>query len=346
LGELDEEEKKKLTLLSKRLNTLVIENNDNFLEFGIKNFGFGFPLLIKPDKNDPTKIIKAPLFIRNLDIERSYQNKNTRTIKKEEDAPIKINELLMSHLSKDESIQLEKISEKILEDGILDETELLELCNNILSQLDAKPEKLTIKIEKCPDKKTIESIANAKAWIQWSGVFGIYRSQKETIIHSTEELLERFDEFESKDLILDKFQTSTISAIETDPSKEQIINTLTKDEIKLIQGPPGTGKSQSITAIVSNALANDAKCLIVCEKKTALDVIQSNLEEAGLGDFSIVIDDVNKDRKKVIEKARNINENPSYSHFSTLDFEDKYKRFCDLKKELNAKYAEPLKKVF
>jgi len=346
LSELDEDEKKKLTLLSKRLNTQVIENNDNFLEYGIKNFGFGFPLLIKRDKNDPTKIIKAPLFIWNLDIERSYQNKNTWTIKKEEDAPIKLNELLISHLSKDESIQLGKIPKEILEDGILDESELLELCNNILSQLNSKPEVLNLKIEKCPDKKTIESIANSKAWIQWSGIFGIYRSQKETIIHATEELLERADEFESEELVLDKFQTSTISAIETDPSKEQIINTLTKDEIKLIQGPPGTGKSQSITAIVSNALANNAKCLIVCEKKTALDVIQANLEKAKLGNFSIVIDDVNKDRKKVIEKARNINEDQNYSQFSRLDFQNKYKKFCDLKKELNAKYGEPLKKVF
>jgi len=355
LGKLDEDEKKKLTLLSKRLNTQVIENNDNFLEYGIKNFGFGFPLLIKRGKNDPTKIIKAPLFIWSLDIERSYQNKNTWTIKKEEDAPIKLNELLISHLSKDESIQLEKISKEILEDGILDENELLELCNNILSQLNAKTETLSLKIEKCPDKKTIESIANSKAWIQWSWIFWIYRSQKETIIHATEELLERADEFESENLILDKFQTSTISAIETDPSKEQIINTLTKDEIKLIQGPPGTGKSQSITAIVSNALANNAKCLIVCEKKTALDVIQANLEKAGLSDFSIVLDDVNKDRKKVIEKARNINENENqnynnfsqyYNNFSQLDFKDKYNRFCNLKKELNAKYREPLKKVF
>jgi superfamily I DNA and/or RNA helicase/very-short-patch-repair endonuclease len=346
LGEFDEDEKKKLSLLSKRLDTLVIENNDNFLEYGIKNFGFGFPLLIKRDRNDPSKIIKAPLIIWHLDIERSYQNKNTWTIEKDEDSPIKLNELLISHLSKDESVKLEKIPKEVLEDGILDEEELLELCQNILSQLSSESEKMKVKIEKCPDKKTIESISNSNTWIQWSGVFGIYRSQKETIIQATEELLEKAAEFEDEDLILEKFQTSTITAVETDPSKEEIINTLTKNEIKLIQGPPGTGKSQSITAIVSNALANEARCLIVCEKKTALDVIQANLEKMGLGDFSVVIDDVNKDRKKVIQKARDINENLNYSPFSKHNFEDKYKKFCYLKKELNEKYSESLKVVF
>ena len=44
LGEIDEDEKKKLVLISKRLNTLVIEKIDNFLEFGLKNFGFGYPI--------------------------------------------------------------------------------------------------------------------------------------------------------------------------------------------------------------------------------------------------------------------------------------------------------------
>jgi len=346
LGELEDDERKKLVLISKRLNALVIEKEDNFLEFGLKNFGFGYPLLIKRDQNDPTKIIKAPLFIWHLDIERSYQNKNNWTLKKDEDSPIKINELLISHLSKDESVKIEKISQEILVDGILDETELLKISKNILLQLNTKVDKLSIKIDKCPDSKEIESIANSKPWIQWSGVFGIYRSQKETIIRSTEELLERFDEFESEKLVLEQFQTSSISAVETDPSKEEIVNALTKNEIKLIQGPPGTGKSQSITAIVSNALANNAKCLIVCEKKTALNVINANLEKIGLGSFSIVIDDVNKDRKNVIQKARIIKDSPSYPSFSRLDFEEKYKRFCELKREINSKYAESLQKVF
>lgn len=346
LWKLDEDEKRRLSLLSKKLDTLVIENDDNFLEFWIKNFGFGFPLLIKRDRNDPTKIIKAPLFIWSLDIEKSYQHKNIWTIKKDKDFPIKLNELLISHIEKDESVQLKKISKEILEDWVVDKKELLELCHNVLSQLNVDNKELKIKIEKCPDKKTIESISNSNAWIQWSGIFGIYRSQKETIIQSTEKLLEKADEFKNEKLVLEKFQTSTISAVETDPSKEEIINTLTKNEIKLIQWPPWTGKSQSITAIISNALVNGARCLVVCEKKTALDVIQKNLEKIWLKDFSVVIDDVNKDRKKVIQKARDIKDNKDYNYFSQYDFEDKYKKFCKLKKDLNDKYAESLKIVF
>lgn len=346
LNQLDEEAKKNLALISKRLNTLVIENTDNFLEFGLKNFGFGYPVLIKRDRNDPSKIIKAPLFIWHLDVERSYQNKNTWLILKDDDSPIKINEILISHLAKDEAVKIDKIPKDILEDGILDKEELLELTKNILRQLHNQNEDMNLKIERCPDAKLIDAISNDTPWIQWSGIFGIYLSQNETIIHSTEELLDRFNEFTNQKLILEQFQTYSISSIETDPSKEEIINTLTRDEIKLIQGPPGTGKSQSITSIVSNALANNAKCLIVCEKKTALDVIYNNLLDIGLSNFVAMIDDVNKDRKKIIEKARDIKESSHFTLFSQINFDEKYNRFNQLKREINDKHAEALKKVF
>lgn len=341
------EDKNKLFLLSKRLDSLVIENNDNFLEIGVKNFGFGFPILIKRDSKDPTKIIKAPLFIWNLDIVKDVRGMNKWQIIKEKDSLIQLNELLASHLLKNEQLQLEKLPEEVLEYGILDKDELLELCERILSKLNASVDNLEVRIEKCLDKKTIDSIANDDAWIQWSGVFGIYRSQKETIISNTKELLERAEEFTSQDLILDKFQTSTISAVETDPSKEEVVNTLTKDEIKLIQGPPGTGKSQAITAIISNALANKARCLVICEKKTALDVIQNNLEKIGLSDFSILIDDIYKDRAKLIKKAREIKEsNENFVSFSDSEFSGQYKKFEKLKNEINNKHHESLKLIF
>jgi len=346
LGKLNDEEKNKLQRISTRLNNIVIENDDSFLEFGLKNFGFGYPLLIKRDRKDPEKIIKAPLIIWHLDIERSFQKKNTWTIKKEEDSSIKINELLMSHLSKDESIKMERITNETLEDGFLDKNNFIKIIKNILAQLNIQTDNPETRLERCLDAKQIESIQNSKPWIQWSGIFGIYRSQNETIIHATEELLERLDEFQSEVLKLEPFQTTTLSAVETDPSQEEIVNTLTKDEIKLIQGPPGTGKSQSITAIISNALSNNSKCLIVCEKKTALDVIQANLDKIGLGDYSIIIDDVNKDRKKVIEKARRIKDSRDSTSFSKLDFDEQYKKFCQLKREINSKHAEALKKVF
>jgi hypothetical protein len=59
-----------------------------------------------------------------------------------------------------------------------------------------------------------------------------------------------------------------------------------------------------------------------------------------------VIDDVNKDRKEVIKKARNIKDESNHNHFSKNIFDNKYNKFCNLKEELNNKYSESLKIVF
>ncbi len=48
----------------------------------------------------------------------------------------------------------------------------------------------------------------------------------------------------------------------------------------------------------------------------------------------------------MIEKARTIKDFSHYAQFSKLNFDEKYKKFCQLKKEINVKHAESLKKVF
>src|SRR5690606_34252499 len=80
LNAIPSDEQKRLGLLSKRLNSLNIENDDNYKEHGIKTFGFGFPILIKPSRQDPKKIIKAPLFIWELEITKATNKVNTWSI--------------------------------------------------------------------------------------------------------------------------------------------------------------------------------------------------------------------------------------------------------------------------
>ncbi len=347
LTKLEEDEKNKLYLISRRLNNATIDDEDQFLESGIKNFGFGYPLLIRRDSIDPTKIIKAPLIIWNLDIVKSNRKNNLWTISRTLDHPVRINELLRSHVLRDTQVSIEALNEEVLEDNVVDSTELLEICKNILAQLgiqinDSKG--FDIKVQKCPDSKKIDSLATDNAWIQWSGIFGIYTSRKESIIRRIEEMLEQLKDFQNQKLVLDKFQTSTVSAVLTDPSKEEIINTLTDNEIKLIQGPPGTGKSQALTAIITNTLQNGGKCLVVCEKKTALNVIYNFLEKIGLSDLSVIVDDISRDRSTVVKKARSIVDNLSFIHGNYVlrsnlkSFSDKYSEFSTLKDDFNLKH--------
>ena len=101
------------------MNSLYIENEDNYKEHGIKTFGFGYPILIKPSKQDPSKIIKAPLFIWQLEITKSFNKVNTWSIYRNkirndsgklidiDTHSVGLNEVLLSFLKTDEGIAIQ-----------------------------------------------------------------------------------------------------------------------------------------------------------------------------------------------------------------------------------------------
>ncbi len=72
----------------------------------------------------------------------------------------------------------------------------------------------------------------------------------------------------------------------------------------MLHGPPGTGKSQSITALVTAAVAQNLRVAVVCQKMAALDVIESNLKELKVTSGIAKITNPIKDRRAIIDQAR------------------------------------------
>jgi very-short-patch-repair endonuclease/transcription elongation GreA/GreB family factor len=344
LNAISDEEQKQLGLLSKRLNSINIENDDNYKEHGIKTFGFGYPILIKPSRQDPKKFIKAPLFVWQLEIVKSTNKVNTWSILRnkiriengkvidEEIHSVDLNEVLLSFLKTDENISIPQINEDFLEDSVINKAELIDECYKVLKALniDSSTNKDTLfakfnELQKnIPESTTLESISNNQPWIHFGGVFGLFRTQKESIITDIDKIINKFDDFAFDKLVIEQHKGTTLSAVDTDPSQQEILNSLNLEPKKIIQGPPGTGKSQSLTALITNALANNLKCLVVCEKKTALEVIKNNLhrESDQLGALSAVIEDIGKDRDSIVNSVRdrldNIGQNLSFN-MSTYD---------------------------
>jgi very-short-patch-repair endonuclease len=327
LNDITPDDQKKLGMLTKRLNSLHFENEDYYKEHGTKTFAFGYPLLIKRSKKDINKVIKAPLFIWPLEILKSTSKVNTWSILRnkvknengkivdEDIHSVGVNEVLSSFIQTDEDISIPQINEDFLEDAIITKEELIEACYAVLEALNAVTgstkstleQKFKNSIESIPDAKHFETAsANNNPWIHFGGVFGLFRAQKESIITDIDRLIERFDEFQFEQLKIDSFAGTSISSVQTDPSQQQILNSLRTEPRKIIQGPPGTGKSQSLTALITNALSNGLKCLVVCEKKTALDVIKNNLhrENDKLGELSAIIEDISKDRDVIVNSVR------------------------------------------
>jgi hypothetical protein len=72
----------------------------------------------------------------------------------------------------------------------------------------------------------------------------------------------------------------------------------------VIHGPPGTGKSQTIANIIGDHLSRGQRVLMVCDKRTALDVVMYRLEALGLGQLCAVVHDPQRDQRELYKAIR------------------------------------------
>ena len=151
--------------------------------------------------------------------------------------------------------------------------------------------------------------------IDFGGLFSIFEVRKQNIINDYNNLME----LKGIDIKLDDLEKNTfqpISSVETDPSQQSILHSLEATRNILIQGPPGTGKSQTLTAVLINALENNKKTIVVCEKRTALEVLHNALLDKGLNFHTVLIRDIVKDRKTVVDSVRERVDNSEYRRYT------------------------------
>lgn len=136
-------------------------------------------------------------------------------------------------------------------------------------------------------------------------------------------------------------EENVLLPLPADASQLFTIKAACAGESFVLHGPPGTGKSQSITALIANALAGGRSVLFVAEKMAALEVVRRRLEKIGIGPFCLELHS-NKSRKRdVLEQLRRASEaakeNPPEEYGRAA------RRCAALRAELD-EYAEALHK--
>ena len=323
LNTLFEDDQIQLVKITKSFENLINQTEAIESEKGINTFGFGFPLLIRRDQSD-RKLTVAPILIWSLRIKRSKEF-NTWIINRDKDDPIYINEVLINHLQSDSKIEIDQLSSDLLDDGLINQEELLDICVNLIETINSTIPKDLRKIFK-EKLENIKSISNKKhyeklpltsnnSFIEFGGLFSIFEVQKQNIINDYSDLLEL--EGTAIDLEdMEKHFFQPISSVETDPSQQSILHSLNTTRNILIQGPPGTGKSQSLTAILVNALENHKKTIVVCEKITALNILKKALDDKDLHYSYVLINEVQKTgRRSVVYSVRKRLEDSAYKKY-------------------------------
>ncbi len=90
----------------------------------------------------------------------------------------------------------------------------------------------------------------------------------------------------------------------SDPCQMRAVRLAREARGLVVHGPPGTGKSQTITNIIGDHLARGERVLMVCDKRTALDVVANRLEHLGLGSLCAVVHDPQVDQRDLYRAVR------------------------------------------
>ena len=90
--------------------------------------------------------------------------------------------------------------------------------------------------------------------------------------------------------------------VSLDETQMQAVKAASEGNSFILQGPPGTGKSQTITAMIVDAMTKGKKILFVAEKMAALQVVFRNLKKVNVSDYLLELHSTKVTKAHLIEQ--------------------------------------------
>jgi hypothetical protein len=137
--------------------------------------------------------------------------------------------------------------------------------------------------------------------------------------------------------------TSPVPILPTDSRQFEALTCAAGGHNVVVHGPPGTGKSQTITNLISDALARKQKVLFVSAKMAALNVVYERLKELGLERFCLEAHSTKAGKMKIIDALRRTLE--AEIGKPDASFEEELQNLIRLRHELNGYVHELHKRI-
>ncbi|RAL26935.1 AAA domain-containing protein [Thermoflavimicrobium daqui] len=285
-------------------------------ETGIYDLAVGYPFL-SGTLEDGT-FIQAPLFLYPVRLVRCQSNPIRWELYRQETEP-QLNRALFLALKQFHQCS---IDETIFEDV----DRLARLEGNTVAkwaswlkeyQVDVTYEKETIQPFDVYSKSTLP---NQKLEIKPHLILASFPQGNSSILHDYQRLLQSTEvkthpivsslmlqkPTGKKADISDAESTDPFYLLPTDRSQEAILAKVRTETAVVVNGPPGTGKSQLITNLITDALSQTKKVLVISTKRTALDTVYTRLEKLGISPYVALIHDEKKDRKALYQKIHQL----------------------------------------
>ena len=286
--------------LLENLNGIIQKQTQIARNKGIDSLKIGYPLISYQTKTSQADCFLAPIFLIDIKV-----NANTRLIEISNVNAITINPNLITAVK---SNNLPVSFENSL-NGIKENLAIPEIISKFIEEnSDFLENKFSEQIQKIPFQSKPELFSNAEALpklkIHNSGTISNFIGSNIGIINDLKSYTSGIE-----DVAPFSFKIRQYPKQNLDPSQLHAIESFNKNKHLIIHGPPGTGKSQTITGIITSALAEKKTVLVVCEKRAALDVILSNLAKEDLDTHVRTITNIDTDQNRIIREIRELGEN-------------------------------------
>ena len=317
----DEKNKSKRKLIH-----LFRKNEDYVQEINHDSFSIGYPLVCMADTKRK-RLQYIPVFIWDLKLAYATERLDQYSIEKNKFPKVSVNPILIEAIQDDIDAEFTDPSIPYYENI---QYNYIHILNKIALAINAPfigpdfASKGVFSFDRNPLKHTTDFVPQ----LLNNGVLGLYNNSKSPIINDYKSMLKSFnsealDLFKPKNKQETPHESTVFSGVKLDHSQQKVIRSMQLDRDIVIHGPPGTGKSKTLTGSIVYALSQGKTCLVICEKKTAIDVIYNNLAELGFSEFCIGIDDVKTDRRLVVNKAREILNLQEENSFNLFDSKSK-----------------------
>lgn len=287
----DVETSKPIGDLQKTLKVLRYRANTSIEEQGINILFLAFGLLKWTEREDSDQTLSSPIVLVPVKLIIESLTSPYKLIPHEDE--IVVNPTLLHKLDNDFGIKLPEF------DGAQDDiTDYLDRIEQIISKKGWEIERCVhltnlsfLKINMYKDLERNEEKLNSNP------VIAAIAGEHEPI-----QVSEGLDGFDHDKNIrpIDTFQV-----VDADSSQQDAVLLSKRGVSFVLQGPPGTGKSQTITNIISEAIADGKKVLFVSEKMAALQVVYNRLVSVGLGDFCFTLHSHKANKKEILRELAN-----------------------------------------
>ena len=287
----DVETSKPIGELQKTLKVLRYKANTSIEEQGINILFLAFGLLKWTEREDSEQTVSSPIVLVPVKLIIESLTSPYKIVPHEDE--IVVNPTLLHKLDNDFGIKLPEF------DGSQDDlTDFLDKIEQIINKKGWEIERCVhltnlsfLKINMYMDLDRNENKLKSNPVI--AALVGEHEPIKDS---------EGIDGFEHDKNIrpIDSFQV-----VDADSSQQDAVVLSKRGVSFVLQGPPGTGKSQTITNIISEAIAAGKKVLFVSEKMAALQVVYNRLVSAGLGDFCFTLHSHKANKKEILRELAN-----------------------------------------